>query len=374
MIWSRRKVRKAVLNIHKWTGLAFGTLWILIGLTGSAIVFTGALMSLQFGDLVEGGDGAANTSEVAEISRSLATVEGGFEPIALYFPDGLIDMPNHFAYGLNGAGDETILLFDETKFDVSHSILLEDVWADFLIHLHIELLTDGIGRVIISIAGISLCVTTLISVYLWWPARRPMRKLLRKPTRKLNAIVYWSHSTFGILGALLLFILGLTGTQLNEPGLFRPVASDMNSIPANPSWQESAIKCESNEVALDEAVAFSRSVFPDAYLTFVQLPGIAGEAFAVRARQPGDFDKVYGDFRLWIEPDCREGLRYVTKTHGSTADRISLTTLSLHSGRTFGLIGRWAVLFLGLILVVMGISGFIVWWQRRALRKRTARP
>lgn len=43
--------------------------------------------------------------------------------------------------------------------------------------------------------------------------------------------------------------------------------------------------------------------------------------------------------------------------------------LDLHSGRLFGVLGRYVMDVAGLLLMVLALSGIVVWWQRRAQRR-----
>jgi uncharacterized iron-regulated membrane protein len=59
--------------------------------------------------------------------------------------------------------------------------------------------------------------------------------------------------------------------------------------------------------------------------------------------------------------------------HGTTADVFAQLQLPLHGGRILGMPGRIMMSLLGVVVVMLSVTGIVIWWRKRCSRVLAAR-
>jgi uncharacterized iron-regulated membrane protein len=184
---------------HLWVGLTSGLLFVLLGLTGSLIVFRPQIeaASIAFAE-DECASSAASLDIAVEAIR-------GFRPNGvvqrLYFPPG-----KRFTYILEvnqpGARSSRIS-YDACQNRVLGSV--PTVWLDWIVDLHHDLLSGKAGRQIVGLGGIGLLLTLGSGLLIWLVSGAPFRNLLRIQTQQsLRRFAFDLHRCAGVLALLFL--------------------------------------------------------------------------------------------------------------------------------------------------------------------------
>jgi uncharacterized iron-regulated membrane protein len=227
-------VRRAVFQIHLWTGIGVGLYLLMICVTGSVLVYRNELFRVFSPEPVI----------VAGVGESL-TPEALTGAAERRYPDYEVtsvrmgDTPNH-AVEVSLVGDaETIrrLFHPYTGEDLGDPLPFGYRASQWMLDLHDNLLGGRTGRRINGIGALFFIVLSATGAVIWWPGIRGWRRSLtldlRASWRRLN----WSmHSAFGFWFMPFVLIWGVSGVYLSFPEMFSAVVDYLEPFdPSNPA-------------------------------------------------------------------------------------------------------------------------------------------
>jgi uncharacterized iron-regulated membrane protein len=222
--WLRRPkslwLRKAVFQIHRWTGIALGLYIFVISVSGSAIVFRNELYTSLW----------PGPRTVATGSHKLSHEE--LRQAALRaFPDYKVSWiwdakrpPNEAVeIWLNRNGHKKQRLFDPyTGQDLGESRPYTIQFLGWLLDLHVNLLAGKTGRVVNGIGGIFVLALSFTGALLWWPGVRTWRSSLAVRQASNWKRFNWElHSVIGFWTLPVVFMFGLVGVYAGFPEQFQ---------------------------------------------------------------------------------------------------------------------------------------------------------
>lgn len=372
----RRLVWKQTwLRVHWWLGLLFGLMFVLSGLTGSALVFYQSLDAwLNPERLTTGGQGSYGSFDemVAAARMALPEVPG---PYVLLLP-----LDNHgvvVAWFKRSTGGQDRDQEIEVAIDPYRSQVLshDRIWGSTLISIvyefHQALLLDTVGETILGFFAVLLVLSVATGLYLWWPRPGRIRKAFTiKSTGSRLRSLYDLHKLSGVSSALILLVLAFTGLYLEFPAYVSPLVGSISPILEEPLVR-STMGLERPSISIDQAVMIARSVFPAGELKWIGLPQHHDEAYQIGLRQPGEVRQSSGDSIVWLDQYSGEVL-HTRDWHRLTGGETFLAWLfPLHNGEAFGLTGRWIVFFAGLCPLALYITGLRMWWLKRRAKMRS---
>ncbi|HEU0153540.1 MAG TPA: PepSY-associated TM helix domain-containing protein [Arenimonas sp.] len=351
---NRPRLRSALAWLHLWVGLAVGTVFALVSLAGSVLVFHTELLVATRPVLAEHSpvaDGAVMGRLLTEWQpRGLTALDLPREGLPVwqgYLADG---RRAYFA-----PEDGRLLLLR------SH----QDDWLMWLHHWHVELLGGPTGKAVLGIVGWMSLGLLASGLYLWWPKRGRMLAQLRwhagPPVRRWLS---W-HRSSGVLALPLLGLATLTGVGMVYPNAFRtvlvaalgehpaPVAAAGAAAPGEPDWRA--------------VLATADTALPGARLARISAPAPDATSLTFRAQAEGEWHPV-GRSVVGVSRDGRE----VLLRHDATADRpgarLSHAIYPLHVAAVGGPGMKIALLIAGCLPLFLLITGFLFWRRRRAGR------
>ena len=220
--WLRRPqtvwLRKALFQIHLWSGLGVGLYLLVISITGSVLVFRSELRQTfmpqpMFVEAV--GERLDEAGMIAAAERA--------------WPDGAVsifaerDEPTEaVTISVNRGGDVQQMLLDPfTGADLGNAMPLGWRFTTWLLDLHDNLLAGATGRAVNGVGAILMTLLSVTGLVIWWPGIRNWRRSLtvdmRANWRRLN----WTlHSAIGFWTVALVFMWGFTGIYLCFPTPF----------------------------------------------------------------------------------------------------------------------------------------------------------
>ena len=226
-------IRKAVFQIHLWTGIAVGLYIVVASLSGSAVVFRRELMRVLVNrPQVSAHD--ATTPRLTEAELGAAARRA--------FPDYTV---TKVWMGRNGerpidiwmsrGRDQQKHLFDPyTGADLGETIPPGVRTLDWLVSLHDDLLSGFTGRTINGVGAIVLVVLCISGVLIWWPGTAAWRRGLGVQWRAgLKRVNFDLHSAIGFWSFLFVFMWALSGVYLVFPHPFMAVVDFLD--PLDPS-------------------------------------------------------------------------------------------------------------------------------------------
>jgi uncharacterized iron-regulated membrane protein len=360
------KLQNLIFSLHRYLGLGVGLILVIVGLTGSLLVF------------------------VPEIDAQIVQQRFGYvtsqeQPIA---PDKLVETvkiayANHSDWKINQVQMVSNLPYytvrlkrpDETQWEVFVNPYTGKVMGDRqretaffsrILDLHYALLSGEIGTIIVGIAALLLFILSITGIMLWpgW------RKLISGFKIKWNAhpkrLNYDLHKVAGIITAAFLAVIAFTGFCWNFYDQTTPIIYAATLTPKPPEVTSTIVKGQAS-LSLSEALRQSDLALPEAITTFINLPIEPDTVFEFYKKVPGDSE----DFNSYVKVDQYSG-KVLDLQNGRVAklgDRILNSFTPLHYGTFGGISTRILYVFVGLAPTVLLVTGFVMWRYRRRAKK-----
>jgi uncharacterized iron-regulated membrane protein len=363
-------IRRWVRIAHLWAGVGLGVWIVILGLTGSALVYQHSLRR------------AFEPERRIRPRRPALSIEELLSRVHRQRPDLVILDIEGMEYQ-DSAWELLVRPLDGTKEKHSRWLLVDPGTGEvrgmqtsvstlmgLLAQLHYNLLSGEIGLRINAFAGgltIFFAVTGLI---LWWRGRAKWKNGLRVKLRGKSSRVrnYSLHSAIGFYSSLFLATSGLSGIYFAAPRPFLSTAailqgtslSEMHDF-LNPP--RSVTAPGATDAAADWVVAKARAQFPASRLYEIEIPIQPMDAWQFHFFSHGVFD--LGDAEL-VSVDRRSGT--ILASH-RTADlpgavRAVIMLRPLHYGTFGGNLTKILWVLFGLTPAFLFVTGILVWRQR----------
>jgi uncharacterized iron-regulated membrane protein len=232
--WKRRPqkvwMRKALFQVHLWTGIGLGLYILLMSVSGSALIFRRELTrSLAREPRVVPGPGARMSEDELKQSARRAYPDFTVTSVSLRKnPDQAAEIR------LERGGKKLQRLFNPyTGADLGDSLRLGFRFVLWLVDLHDNLLAAQTGRLMNAAGGIFTVILGLTGAVIWWPGIDTWRRSLSFRWKTNPKGFDWTlHSALGFWSFAFFFMWAISGIYLSIPSVFS-VAVDFLE-PLNP--------------------------------------------------------------------------------------------------------------------------------------------
>jgi uncharacterized iron-regulated membrane protein len=311
-------LRKALFQIHLWTGIAAGLYVLFICISGSAIVFRNELYSsLGSKPMIVAASGERLSTDA--LKQAAKRAYPGYEVSYVW----LSKNPNQAVeIWMDRNGTKRQRLFDPfTGKDLGESVPYSIRTLAWLKELHLNLLTGDTGRAVNGAGAILLTLLSLTGIVIWWPGIRIWRNNLTIHRRASWKRLNWDlHSAVGFWTFLFVFMWGFVGIYAAFPMPFQRAINSFAPL---------------NEYRLDP---FSQvSLEKDAQVRFVQVADDTPKA---------------------------TGKRRIPRRNYSFGDQIVRWFSFLHFGNFAGWRVKALWVVLGLAPAFLFVTGTLMWWNR----------
>lgn len=340
--------------MHLWLGLVAGTVFALVSLAGSVLVFHTELLLATQPRLA-----AYSPSASGEVMARLLADGAPRGLTALDLPrEGL---PVWQAYYADGSRAYFAPTDGEQLLVRSH----DSDWLMWLHHWHVELLGGAVGKEVLGVAGWIAFGLLFSGLYLWWPKAGKALSQLRwhagPPARRWLS---W-HRSSGVLMLPLLGLATLTGLGMVYSAGFRGVL--VATLGANPPPVATAPADPAARVDWSNALETAQAALPGGRIARVAPVAEGATAISFRGQAAGEWHPV-GRSVVAVSRDGSETLL----RHDATADRagvrLSNAIYPLHIAAVGGLPMKIAQVIAGLLPGFLLATGFLFWRRRRARR------
>lgn len=374
----RRRWRDVWLAIHLYAGLVLGGVFVLLGLTGSLLVFYVEIdRVLEPAVATSGGNGQPRPLE--EVFRALQ----GAHPERtrawrLELPmnaDAAVTARYYRPTETEHLGFAPLIVrVDPRTLEVGPARFWGEFAMTWIYDLHYALLLDRTGRTIVAIVGIVLLASVVTGLALWWPAPGRWQTAL---AWKRNAVparrVYDLHKLGGVCGALLLAILAVTGVMLDAPSWFDPTIDAVSTLHRPPKLLTDR-PAGAERLPVDAAIAVARTRFPMAEPRWVETPADDTGTYRVQMYQAGEPGRRFPKTQVWVDPWNGAVLAVRDARADGAGDTVLAWLHPLHSGEALGMPGRLLVLASGFVPALLFVTGVIRWRQKAGARRTRTAP
>ncbi len=355
----RPSLRRFLLGLHRYVGLAFAAFLAVSGLTGSILAFADdydhwmhpglwrvtpvgvRLPEQTLADRVI----ERLTNEGSQTHIDQIRLNGDHSSQVFVLTDGRMMFVNPYNGTILGTRDHPSR---------------EAAFVAWVYQLHVRLLAGNVGEWIVDIATATVFLLVPTGVYLWWNKKRLSLKL-RASWRRIT----WDlHNVAGLYGFVLIFLLAVTGLLIayetplywiarSEP--WRPERAPQSVLPGTPGP-------DAHLPNLDELLIAANRVLPEAETYQIQLPIRNRSPLRIMKRGPG----MAGSSTVYLDRYDGHILRVEDVSKLPRAYRAHLMNQAIHTGSFLGLPGKIVLSVSSILLVVLVVTGCVVWWQRQA--------
>ena len=369
-----QRARIFIRRLHLWLGLSVGALFVVLGLTGSALVFYEAIDALLHPEIRQAADGPAPGWDSPVWGQALATVRAQWPertgPWRFEVTGEAGTVPAR--YQPPGAGHHGRRVMVWLTPD-GRDVLREAEWGSYLMtwlyELHMHLLLDAPGRAFVGWTGLVMVVLLLTGLWSWWP-RASWRNALHfkreaVATRRLRDI----HKLAGLAGLPLLLMLVLTGVMLALPDESNVVLErSVGPVTKAPQARSSASSGE--QISIAHALAVAHQVVPQARLAWVEAPGPGTGVFLVRVQQPGDPSYRFPHSYVYVDQYSGRVVAVQDRQRFAASNVINNWLHPLHDASIGGLWLRMPVALAGLVPLLLFVTGLMRWLRLQSARLR----
>ena len=238
----------------------------------------------------------------------------------------------------------------------------------YIHQLHTHLVPDprqarraaDIGERVVEAAGLVLCVLVPTGLILWWRVKRAGVKWSAQWFR----ICFDSHVVLGVYAALFLFIAAATGVMVAQENwiysiLHSPGVSRFPQMQSAPSGGAAPITA-------DQAGQIARDALPGTTITDFMLPNGPKGFFAVILRVPEETSEAAHSY-VFVDQFTGRVLHISNFLKNSPGYRAVRFNRSIHTGDVLGTAGHLIMSLSSLALVVMAITGVVIWLKKLAV-------
>lgn len=356
-----RKLRNLAFTLHRYIGLAVGIILVIVGLTGSLLVFEHEMdewaiqqrfgyvvpqeQRLSTGTLVDGVKAAYTNHPDWQVGQVQMLPKQEFYTVRLTRPDDT--QWEVFVNPYTG-----VIMGDRQRETALFSRVLE---------LHYTLLLGNTGMIIVGIAAFLLVILSITGIVLWSGWQKLISGFKVKWNAHIKRVNYDIHKVAGIITAVFLAAIAFTGFCWNFYEYAEPAIYAATFTPKPPEVKSILVNGKPT-LKLDEILRRADAALLGATTTFINLPKKPEDVFEIYKKVPGDSE----DFNSYVKLDQFSGkVLYVQDSRrGGLGDRVLNSFTPLHYGTFGGLPTRILYVFVGLSPLVLFITGFVMWRYR----------
>lgn len=362
--------RRLNFQVHLWIGIVLTLYFIVIGVTGSILVFRPELERLCGLKLWQEVRAGTPRADIASVVENLKIAYPRSRVVSV---DAPTEHDATFVAVLAGRGGRIKVASRAADGKVLGEFPRSRNWMDIVEELHISLLDPrrGQGRMINGIGAAFLVLLNVTGLVVWWPGIRNWKRALKVDfARSWRRINFDLHVAVGFWTILIASFWAVSGIYFGWPRqIFEFVNSFSPVISARPPAINVAPDADAAEPDLRSLLEQARKIDPGAELGGVAFPYSRRAPLAVLMRRRNSPGYEYVD-TVYFNPYNGEYIstwRY--GVNQSLGDAIIWWQVPLHFGTYWGLGVKivWAVA--GLAIPLLAVTGVLMYWNRVLRRK-----
>jgi len=361
-------IRRWLLKIHLWIGIAFCIPFAVLGVTGSFLVY-----DQDFTPPPRATTAGEYKAPSAIIAAAMAT-NPDKQATTLSMPlvagdPAIVRIPNGQGRGARGTSQ---VFVDPVSLEVLGTREgVRTPLSDFMHSLHGNFLVGGRdGRSIVGWMGVGMTFLGISGLILWWPRKGTWKNSLWRKNARGFVFQRQLHSTVGVLGWVAFVVVSFTGVAISFPQTITAGLQGMFGG-APPPARVASVEPLPNTAAIDadRAVAVALGAAPAARLGQMNIPRDAGEPYRINLIADNALAGA-PVINAVVDPYRAEVLSLRDPRTFQLGDSIMAWQRTLHDGRALGAVWAFLVFLSGLMPPLFAVTGTAMWWMRRRARQR----
>jgi uncharacterized iron-regulated membrane protein len=354
------KLRKWAFAIHRYIGLVVGLVLIIIGLTGSLLVFQREIdtfvITQRFGQIVVPENPAEKVVAIEAIIDRVKDKFKGQPETSIR----VIAIPNEPTKPYVA----TVQSKDKKLAQVYISPYLGEImgirdrdssWIGITLDLHRKFLAGKTGEAIAGFVALFLFILCITGIALWKGWRNLGQGFKIAWAANLMRLNLDIHHVSGMVVVLFLTAIAFTGFYWSFTDQTKPIIYAATFTP-DPSIPVSKPIAGKSPLALSDLLEKSDTVFPNAATTFITFPQKPKDAIRIGKKQATE-SVENGNTRIWLDQYSGKVLQVQDGLNLSRATVVISAFMPMHFGTFGGIPTRVLYVFVGLSPLLLFVTG-----------------
>jgi uncharacterized iron-regulated membrane protein len=370
-------LRRAIFQIHLWVGLIVAVYAVIIGLSGSILVFRNEIERTIRPTIYHLAPSSQQTPLAVSVQRIEAVRPGwrAFSLLNLDRPDQAVTLLMTSLHG-SPTLNFRIVYFNPRTGEVLLDRMRYDGLLGWTINLHWYLFTGNTGLLISGWMALGLFILCITGVILWWPGiRRWASSLVLHPRSSWRRVNWDLHAVIGFWMSASLLAVTFTGLSFAFPVLITnlmllvtgssPHAVAHLEVPAKPMTPSTA-----PILTIDQAILTAHAALPsNAPLSEMQLPSKLNAPYSATGyyTETAPYSRPV---HISLDPHTGSLLAYSDTKSQDLGLRLIQSFFAIHFGSfagegSIGLLVKAFWVLIGLTPALLGITGLLMYWNRK---------
>ncbi|MGJ1283541.1 PepSY-associated TM helix domain-containing protein [Sphingobacterium spiritivorum] len=358
---SSTKIWRQLFRLHSLAGLVTAIFLLLLGISGSALVFMEEIDAMLNRDIlrVEKKEQTLPLNKLYAIATSQYPNLGG---IGWTNPEAAPDEACNFRLYLNDGKvytyDLAILtinpytgaLIRSGRYDDLHSGIMQ-----WLFQFHFSFHLGMPGALLTAILGITMLISCITGLMVYrkqlWKVITFRVRINWKNRRRLTSDL---HRIIGVWALLLNLIIFFTGFWMNLFA-FQPE-----------SWKKKMVENpvhSSGLLPMDDLLKVAKHAMPQLAIEHIYMPAQEGQLFRVSGSLPGD-SKLFGNSSIAMNPLTGGIERKTIQQELSFSKKLEAAIQPLHVGSYGGYPIKFLYILIGLTPGILSVTGYLLYLKR----------
>lgn len=346
--------KRFLLSIHKWLGLIAGIFILIMGITGSILVFDDEIEHFIQRDVIYQPD----SGQPVSLDNAYASIIGKHSNWDVRFTVIPAKADRTIEAEIRRPDDRRYLYLHPVTGEIMRDIDSESTFSYWMLKLHYQLHSGFIGEIILLIAGL-MFICSLITGF--WFYRKAIRRVLtfkiRPRFRNLQSASSELHRSVGVWALIFNLITAVTGVVILVIIVLTHVESEGKPppLPDPPAV----------EASLDKVIETARESNPGFDPSYMRMPAQPDRQITLYGHMDTDLP-IHYEFSNYVQFDPGAGTEsnaFFIRNQPVSTHLLSFT-YPLHFGDWGGIIIKILYCLFGLAPAILSITGFIIWRQR----------
>ncbi|WP_372636236.1 PepSY-associated TM helix domain-containing protein [Fodinibius sp.] len=351
--------KRFLLSIHKWLGLIAGIFILIMGLTGSILVFDDEIEQFIQRDVIH----QPNSDQPVSLDNAYTSItrkHPNWDVRFTVIPD---KAGRAIEAEIRRPDDRRYLYLHPVTGDIMRDLDSESTFSYWMLKLHYQLHSGFTGEIILLIAGL-MFIGSLITGF--WFYRKAIKRVLtfkiRPRFRNLQSTSSELHRSVGVWALIFNLITAVTGVVI----MLIIVQTHLQSDGDSPSLPDPPAV----EASLDKVMETARQSHPGFDPSYMRMPAQPDRQITLYGHMDSDLP-IHYEFSNYVQFDPetgRESNAFFVRNQPVTTHLLSFT-YPLHFGDWGGIIIKILYCLFGLAPAILSITGFIIWLQRERKKR-----
>jgi len=354
-------LRRVNFQIHLWSGIVLAVYAVIIGVTGSILVFGAELSGISKTEVAK---------PIADLSTVIDSLRTSYPHIHVVSVMAPTSAEPSFNAVLQSQKRFTVAC-DARTGQIIREVSRQPSRLDWVYDLHENLLARRTGRVVNGVCAASLLLLVLTGLVNWWPGVKNWRRALMVDFRRTwKRINFDLHRAAGFWALGFLAVWALTGIYFTWPAKVANFVDHLSPlVNSMPPAIVVGVNSDMAPVNFHELLTKAYAMDPGTNWKGIIFPSSRRSPFEMlMARAPG-VGRDYED-TLYFNP--YNGRYISTWQYGvnkSVGDWIIWLQIPLHFGTHWGLAVKCLWAGFGFTLPLLAVTGLLMYWNRVLSKK-----